>query len=113
MLQTKYNILFLNFFINFKTSIVIYTLSLHDALPICQGEGVSLIDSPAFRVHLVHYDPSARCAPGPMGALERRSELWAETRRSEEHTSELQSHVISYAVFCLKKKIYLVAIKWE
>ena len=26
--------------------------------------------------------------------------------RSEEHTSELQSHVrISYAVFCLKKKI--------
>jgi len=27
------------------------------------------------------------------------------TRRSEEHTSELQSHpVISYAVFCLKKK---------
>ena len=29
-----------------------------------------------------------------------------ETRRSEEHTSELQSHsFISYAVFCLKKKI--------
>src|SRR5690242_21596526 len=24
--------------------------------------------------------------------------------RSEEHTSELQSHVISYAVICLKKK---------
>src|SRR4051812_826012 len=24
-------------------------------------------------------------------------------QRSEEHTSELQSHVISYAVFCLKK----------
>ena len=30
--------------------------------------------------------------------------------RSEEHTSELQSHsFISYAVFCLKKKIYLVS----
>src|SRR5690242_21216623 len=27
--------------------------------------------------------------------------------RSEEHTSELQSHVISYAVFCLKKKIFI------
>src|SRR3712207_7036019 len=26
-------------------------------------------------------------------------------RRSEEHTSELQSRNISYAVFCLKKKI--------
>ena len=30
---------------------------------------------------------------------------WALTDRSEEHTSELQSHsFISYAVFCLKKK---------
>src|SRR5260370_17636940 len=27
-----------------------------------------------------------------------------ESKRSEEHTSELQSHLISYAVFCLKKK---------
>src|SRR3712207_7091026 len=27
-----------------------------------------------------------------------------EPRRSEEHTSELQSRNISYAVFCLKKK---------
>src|SRR5260370_28641860 len=29
--------------------------------------------------------------------------------RSEEHTSELQSHLISYAVFCLKKKKYGVS----
>src|ERR1051326_3201418 len=30
---------------------------------------------------------------------------WADAHRSEEHTSELQSHsFISYAVFCLKKK---------
>src|ERR1051326_4982279 len=30
--------------------------------------------------------------------------LWANRARSEEHTSELQSHsFISYAVFCLKK----------
>src|SRR3546814_5402926 len=36
-------------------------------------------------------------APGPDGA--------ANARRSEEHTSELQSLMrISYAVFCLKKK---------
>ena len=34
--------------------------------------------------------------------------FWSwESLRSEEHTSELQSHVrISYAVFCLKKKKY-------
>src|SRR5690242_20995431 len=38
------------------------------------------------------YSP-AQCALGMM----------CEKGRSEEHTSELQSHVISYAVFCLKK----------
>ena len=33
------------------------------------------------------------------------TELGADKNGSEEHTSELQSHVrISYAVFCLKKK---------
>src|SRR6056300_1724868 len=54
------------------------TLSLHDALPICGA-------------HMQHV---MRCDAGsPMH------------RRSEEHTSELQSHSeISYAVFCLKKK---------
>src|SRR5881275_3696844 len=56
-----------------------YTLSLHDALPISHQ----------------------RC--GDAVALERRHHL-ADVR-SEEHTSELQSHgTISYAVFCLKKK---------
>src|SRR6186713_3664478 len=56
----------------------LYTLSLHDALPISGS----------------HWSWSARSAP------------WLPTRsRSEEHTSELQSHSgISYAVFCLKKK---------
>src|SRR3546814_5238261 len=40
-----------------------------------------------------------------MGA-ERRSMVMTEDERSEEHTSELQSLMrISYAVFCLKKKI--------
>src|SRR3546814_5034907 len=33
------------------------------------------------------------------------AQVWADIRRSEEHTSELQSLMrISYAVFCLKKK---------
>src|SRR3546814_1566125 len=36
----------------------------------------------------------------------------AQSRRSEEHTSELQSLMrISYAVFCLKKKIQIKAIE--
>src|SRR3546814_1667297 len=38
--------------------------------------------------------------------LERTRKLETDMRRSEEHTSELQSLMrISYAVFCLKKKI--------
>src|SRR5213596_3747268 len=58
-----------------------YTLSLHDALPIS----------------------SAR-ASGRRARL-RRLQPPPATQRSEEHTSELQSHGLSsYAVFCLKKK---------
>src|ERR1051326_9601274 len=72
-------VLFLFFFFNDTATTEIYTLSLHDALPIC-----CLETRWAFR-------PALR--PG------------IRFRRSEEHTSELQSHsFISYAVFCLKKK---------
>src|SRR5213596_4410497 len=56
-----------------------YTLSLHDALPIWCSR---IIPTPPYGVRLSGV-----------------------TGRSEEHTSELQSHgLISYAVFCLKKK---------
>src|SRR3954465_7085125 len=48
----------------------------------------------------------SRCANELTGCPDRRTRS-AATRprrsRSEEHTSELQSHDISYAVFCLKK----------
>src|SRR3546814_6400728 len=45
-------------------------------------------------------------ADGMLKALRKRMKITvAESRRSEEHTSELQSLMrISYAVFCLKKK---------
>src|SRR3546814_1254748 len=51
----------------------------------------------------------ATCPPAQHGGLVRRNhrqrDFPARTRRSEEHTSELQSLMrISYAVFCLKKK---------
>src|SRR3546814_1622840 len=55
--------------------------------------------------------PHADRAQRPMGANGRWQlppppvQIAASTRRSEEHTSELQSLMrISYAVFCLKKK---------
>src|SRR5213595_4325064 len=73
------------FFFNDTATTEIYTtedtLSLHDALPICHVR--------------VSRRPDRLAAPlcGPRAV------------RSEEHTSELQlPSVISYAVFCLKKK---------
>src|SRR5213080_5485674 len=64
----------------------LYTLSLHDALPISQSR-----------------DRAASGHPPPAQPQPRRHRRFHP--RSEEHTSELQSHSgISYAVFCLKKK---------
>src|SRR5216110_4105055 len=70
------------FFFNDTATTEIYTsshtLSLHDALPICRHR---------------------------RGLLQRHHGPRGTGRRSEEHTSELQSReLISYAVFCLKKK---------
>src|SRR3546814_14615745 len=49
--------------------------------------------------------PEARCAAGSRPQAGCRAEQAGRARRSEEHTSELQSLMrISYAVFCLKKK---------
>src|SRR5213596_4315772 len=74
------------FFFNYPATTEIYTrpytLSLHDALPISR---------PLPR--------SGRAPPAARGGGGGRR------GRSEEHTSELQSHgLISYAVFCLKKQ---------
>src|SRR3546814_3759828 len=81
-----------------------HTLALHDALPIC----VSLLRRSTRcttrmirerRSHPHRRRRSARLdSPGRNTA--------GSIARSEEHTSELQSLMrISYAVFCLKKKI--------
>src|ERR1043166_10316460 len=68
------------FFFNDTATTEIYTLSLHDALPICPQRDAGV---------------GARRPGGDR----------PESMRSEEHTSELQSRFgISYAVFCLKKK---------
>src|ERR1044071_10486546 len=69
---------FFFFFFNDTATTEIYTLSLHDALPI-YIKWITNINA------------------------KRNPSYWK--FRSEEHTSELQSRVdISYAVFCLKKK---------
>src|SRR5438132_6697404 len=73
------------FFFNDTATTEIYTLSLHDALPICAG---ALAQPPAGSWHPVP-DRRARGAR----QIDRKS-----TRLNSSHT------VISYAVFCLKKK---------
>src|SRR3712207_9580482 len=80
------------FFFNDTATTEIYTLSLHDALPILwrhrlRGAVVELA-SQFLLCTVLQLDMLTLVAP-----------------RSEEHTSELQSRNISYAVFCLKKKI--------
>src|SRR5262252_6573829 len=60
----------------------IYTLSLHDALPICRG------GQPALRLQAAVSSDGGVTAARPRHASGRRRVR----RRSEEHTSELQSH---------------------
>src|SRR5260221_10001767 len=79
------------FFFNDTATTEIYTLSLHDALPIWEGAGRGLqVLAPGL--HNCAKD-RARTAPGRPERTDRKS-----TRLNSSHT------VISYAVFCLKKK---------
>src|SRR2546426_10760489 len=79
--------LFFFFFFNDTATTEIYTLSLHDALPISSMTRPSSCSMASFSVEAI----SAEASVNPR---------W----RSEEHTSESSHLVISYAVFCLKKK---------
>src|SRR5260221_4421596 len=85
---------FFFFFFNDTATTEIYTLSLHDALPICShSPSASLFVSKKSCRRL----PVSESASGTLthqAARDRKS-----TRLNSSHT------VISYAVFCLKKKI--------
>src|SRR5437899_7623750 len=79
---------FFFFFFNDTATTEIYTLSLHDALPI------SLITSSPYRAGAAITLRTFSCSVARVTS----------PKRSEEHTSELSHLGISYAVFCLKKK---------
>src|SRR5438876_3139943 len=81
------------FFFNDTATTEIYTLSLHDALPISRAEG--LRRSRGRRRHL--------CA-GHRGAVPRVDVAGRRDQRSEEHTSELQSPVHLVCRLLLEKK---------
>src|SRR5216684_9304411 len=77
------------FFFNDTATTEIYTLSLHDALPISVRPGGHHRDPRPGRAHR---GGRAAVLPGPAG------------RRSEEHTSELQSRLHLVCRLLLEKK---------
>src|SRR5712675_3509983 len=78
---------FYHFFFNDTATTEIYTLSLHDALPILVGGGRASAQGDA---------------PGPAG--QRPAVLRPRQPRSEEHTSELQSRLHLVCRLLLEKK---------
>src|SRR5690349_23516182 len=79
------------FFFNDTATTEIYTLSLHDALPI-------------WSLWCIDWSPNERSKPRPRFQILTRRRCF--TLRDRKSTRLNSSHVeISYAVFCLKKKI--------
>src|SRR2546429_3091464 len=79
---------FLVFFFNDTATTEIYTLSLHDALPISSGSTLKVAGAPRVDVHR-GWKPQSRLRLRP---------------RSEEHTSELQSRLHLVCRLLLEKK---------
>src|SRR5438309_4937987 len=72
----------------------IYTLSLHDALPISEAVGTSRRSQNWGADHIKTEPPLRRCRSQSKGGCPDRfiaGPITATVRRSEEHTSELQS----------------------
>src|SRR5256886_10824634 len=92
------------FFFNDTATTEIYTLSLHDALPISDGVGAD--DQPAEA--LVEHADDARVGLDEAHLLDgvRRQPVHERTQGGDRKSTRLNSShsQISYAVFCLKKK---------
>src|SRR5258708_24839991 len=91
------------FFFNDTATTEIYTLSLHDALPIL---GALVREATARQRRLQRVDPDLVQANLPHRAtLRERGRHGRDARRDRKSTRLNSSHqIISYAVFCLKKK---------
>src|SRR2546426_11881426 len=93
--MTRHPSIFLFFFFNDTATTEIYTLSLHDALPISTRVADAAFLGDKQRVHQAHrLDAHPREEPLHRGHQQDRKS----TRLNSSHL------VISYAVFCLKKK---------
>src|SRR5258708_24793620 len=96
------------FFFNDTATTEIYTLSLHDALPICEALDLALVgERPDDEVD------GRRDHRAVGGALERREQR--AVRRSEEHTSELQSpdHLVCRLLLEKKKNIHATTMSYK
>src|SRR5438552_7575018 len=94
---TFFNFFFF-FFFNDTATTEIYTLSLHDALPILCGRS---------------RNPSSRVSWNlpVLGAVNRdRSSGWRDRKSTRLNSSH---QIISYAVFCLKKKKDLITLRFS
>src|SRR5438034_8523976 len=101
------------FFCNDPAPPEIYTLSLHDALPICRPGAVGRAATgmrPRARDREIR-PPGILVAGRDLDHAARRGVRGAPRRRSEEHTSELQSHsdLVCRLLLEKKKKEHLTA----
>src|SRR5207302_10108916 len=93
----------LRFVINATPTAEIYTLSLHDALPICHLDGRRGLPGELRRRRrlLAHLCGAARAGRRRPGRAARRRHSAADRKSTRLNSSHVK---ISYAVFCLKKK---------
>src|SRR3712207_8251403 len=89
------------FFFNDTATTEIYTLSLHDALPIWRRASGPRRRGPAFRTRR---RDRRRAATRRRGWSGQRARARRSPRRSEEHTSELQSRQYLVCRLLLEKK---------
>src|SRR5699024_12548763 len=87
------------FFFNGTASSAIYTLSLHDALPIWVRVGVSISRNSC----------ASRTVRAARLTFDRSRRAWAGPGRSEEHTSELQSRFDLVCRLLLEKKNVIIS----
>src|SRR3712207_9390041 len=95
-----YEIVFSFFFFNDTATTEIYTLSLHDALPICGG--AERVDHDERRERGV-VGPAEPVADGGGAEMGHRDRLCVHEDRKSTRLNSSHAN-ISYAVFCLKKK---------
>ena len=111
LIMTRRSCSFPSFFFNDTATTEIYTLSLHDALPICRSMTLFVflstmndVISTNELVHCFHSIPNIGHIQ--LSHMQESDAYLNETIRNKQKSTRLNSShlVISYAVFCLKKK---------